>query len=387
MKRWLFLIAGVLLLTSCSSLKFWETKGQEGDGEVRPAKLEKFSKEIRIRKQWSSGAAGGTGDYEASLRPALGSGNIYAADNKGRVAALDAKTGKRQWSTKLRSPLSGGVGLGGGLVVVGTLDGEVYALEAFSGSVRWTAPVSSEVLSAPGANEDVVVVQTQDGQLIALDSQTGERRWKLDVDIPVLTLRGTGTPLVTSNMVIAGFATGKMLSFNSAKGSQNWENRVVIPQGRTELERMADLDGEPLLVDDVIYTTSYQGRIAAMSRGTGRNLWTQNSSSYHKPAYGLSQVYAVETDGTVRAFRAASGQVLWSNEQLKHRELTAPIVVAGYLAVADSDGFLHLLSQTDGRFIGRIKVDGSGVGEPMVSDGEKLYVLDNDGDITAYKFE
>jgi outer membrane protein assembly factor BamB len=354
--------------------------------KAEPAELVDFEKEIQPVKLWSKNLVG---DYESlgtGIRPVLDQGKVYVADSEGKVVAVDATTGETLWKVKLEVPVGGGVGIGGDLAFVGSTDGEVIALETGTGAERWRKQLSSEILAAPSGNGDIVVAQVQDGRIVGLDAQTGDERWQFEIEVPVLTLRGTSTPLVKGNTVITGFANGKVYAFSAATGDMMWENRITVPQGRSELERIVDIDGQPLLVDDIVYAVSYQGRIGAVSR-TGRGIWYQDMNSVHGPAYGLAQVYVADTEGQVKALRASSGSVLWTNDQLSHRTLNGPAVAGGYIMVADSEGYLHVLSQTDGRFLGRTKVDGSGVSAPMVSDGETLYILDNDGGLSAYTFE
>lgn len=351
-----------------------------------PAELVDFEKEVQPVKLWSKNLVG---DYESlgtGIRPVLDQGKVYVADSEGKVVAVDAITGETLWQVKLEIPVGGGVGVGGDLAFVGSTDGEVIALEAGTGAERWRKQLSSEILAAPSGNGDIVIAQVQDGRIVGLDAQTGDERWQFEIEVPVLTLRGTSTPLVKGNTVITGFANGKVYAFSAATGDMMWENRITVPQGRSELERIVDIDGQPLLVNDVVYAVSYQGRIGAVSR-TGKGIWYQDMNSIYGPAYGLAQVYVADTEGQVKALRASSGSVLWTNDQLSHRRLNGPAVAGGYIMVADSEGYLHVLSQTDGRFLGRTKVDGSGVSAPMVSDGEALYILDNDGGLSAYTFE
>ena len=382
--RFIALLSASILLSGCSWLDF----GAEGTKtEIEPAKLVDFDAEIKIRKTWSNGGVGDIDAVGSNLVPALSDGRVYAADTDGNVIAVSAENGKKIWKADLDTSLSGGVGVGSGSIFVGNTDGEVFALDASSGAVQWQYTASSEVLAAPVGDQQIVVVQSQDGRLVGLNAQSGEKLWQFNVDTPVLTLRGTSAPMLLGNTVVAAFANGKIYGLKADTGTQLWENRVAVPQGRTELERMVDVDGQPLLVGDVIYVGSYQGRLTAISRGTGRNLWYQDSSSHRGPAYGLSQVYVSEDGDIVKAFRANSGQVLWSNEQLTYRNLSAPVVAGGYVAVADGEGYLHVMSQTDGRFVGRARVDGSGVNAAMISDNDTLFVLDNDGALTAYRFE
>lgn len=389
MKRLSWLMC-IVLVSGCSWLGSGDDDNADNSSksiEIEPANLVDFDEEIDVRKVWSNGGVGGIDWIGSNLKPALANGVIYAADSSGNVTAVSADSGDTLWDIDLDTSLSGGVGTGGGAVFVGSIDGEVFALAAGSGEIQWKATVTSEVLAAPVSNGTIVAVQSQDARLVGLDAASGEQVWQFQLSVPVLTLRGTSSPIIVGSTVIASFANGKVYGVAIDSGTQLWESRVAVPQGRTELERMVDIDGQPLLVDGVLFAVSYQGRLTAINRGTGRNLWYQDSSSHQGPAFGNNQVYVAEEGDLVRAFRANSGQVIWTNEQLTYRKLSAPAVVGGYVAVADGDGYLHVLSQTDGRFVGRVKVDGSGVSAPMISDGETLYVLDNDGGLTAYRFE
>jgi outer membrane protein assembly factor BamB len=242
-------------------------------------------------------------------------------------------------------------------------------------------------LASPQSNGEVVAVQTIDNQLFAFDAKTGDALWQHEDDAPLLTVRGTSTALVTDRMILVGFDSGKLIAFNPENGSLIWESRLALPKGRTDLERMVDVDGEALLVDDVIYAVTYQGRLGAIARGTGRSLWFQDGSSHSSPAYSSGQVFVSEADSTVRAFNSGSGQVIWSNDQLFLRRVTGPAALAGYMAVADAEGYLHLLNTEDGSFVARTKVDGSGVSAPMLTVGDSLIVQSNSGSLSAFKIQ
>lgn len=351
-----------------------------------PAPLVNFESEVQPKKLWSKNIVGDYKSVGLGLKPALDNGVIYVADAKGQVVAVDATSGKRLWRVALNLPIGGGVGIGGDLIFVGTTDGDVVALEAETGTERWRKALSSEIVAAPSGNGDIVVAQVQNGRIIGLDAQTGDERWQFETDIPVLTLRGTSAPVVKGNTVVTGFANGKAYAFSAATGDLIWENRITVPTGRSELERIVDIDGQVLVVNNIAYAVSYRGRIGAVS-STGRGIWYQDANSVHGPAFGLQQIYLAELNGYVKALRATSGYMLWTNKELAHRNLTAPIVVGGYLLVADIKGYLHVLSQVDGHFVGRVHVSRSGVSASMVTDGDIVYILDNNGGLSAYAFE
>jgi outer membrane protein assembly factor BamB len=378
----LSLVLSVLLLSGCSLFE-----GDEEDAAITPAELVDFSAEASIEKIWSTKIGSGNKNYLITLRPASNGDTIFAADYSGNVSAINSSSGEKSWEVDLETMLTGGVGYGADMVMVGTIDGVVHVLNASDGSILWTSQVSSEILSSPKTNGDIVVVHSIDNQMVALSTEDGEEVWRHDGDAPILSVRGTSESIVTRNMVISGFDSGKLISFNALNGSINWETRLGLPKGKTELERMVDIDGEPLLVGDVVYAASYQGRIGALSRGTGRNLWSQDASSHHAPAYYEDKIYIAGAEDSVGAYGAGNGQRAWTNDQLFLRRITGPSLLGDKIAVADGEGYLHLLDSMDGHFVARTKVHGSGVSSPLLSLGDTLIVQANNGSLTAYKIQ
>ena len=289
------------------------------------------------------------------------------------------------YTTLFRSELavSGAIGVGHGLVVVGTLKGEVIALDQSTGEQKWRAVVTSEVLAAPAVNGDVVVVQTQDDRLIAFDSATGNQRWIYESTPAVLTLRGTGGPVLTDRLAIAGLSSGKVVAVDTQRGFPVWEQRVAVAQGRSELDRIVDIDGGLRLVGDTLYVVSYQGRVAGVDINNGRVLWQREASSYAGLDQGLGSVYVSLANGTLEGVDERSASALWSNDGLARRQLSAPAVYSSYIAVGDFEGYLHLLSQTDGRFVGREHIDSDGLRARPLVVGDWLYAFGNSGELVA----
>ncbi len=357
--------------------------GSSSKKELPPADLPKFEAEIKLRKEWSRSIGEGQGDNYNQLTPAVDGELIFAADVNGRVMAMDRTTGKVQWKTDLDVPVSGGVGAGHGLVLVGTLKGEVIALDSGSGEQKWHAQVTSEVLSAPATNGDVVIVQTQDDRLIALEASNGQQRWIYDNTPAVLTLRGTGAPLVTNQLAFAGLSTGKVIAVDTRRGLPVWEQRITVPQGRSELERVVDIDGGLLLSGGNLYVVTYQGRVAALEQNSGRILWQREASSYTGVAQGFGSVYVSQADGTVEGIDERSTSALWSNDGLARRQLSAPEVFSSYVAVGDLEGYLHLISQVDGRFVARTRIDSDGLRARPLVVGGWLYAFGNSGKLVG----
>ncbi|MBS4150889.1 outer membrane protein assembly factor BamB [Pseudomonadota bacterium DY0742] len=368
------LLAAAVFAAGCSS---------NSSKEPEPAELVKFDAEIQLDKMWSRSIGDGQGDTYNLLVPAVYGEQIYAADVDGLVVSMDRTTGKVNWKQDLDVSISGAVGAGYGLVLVGTLSGDVIALDVSTGEERWRSKVSSEVLSAPAINGDIVLVQTQDDRLIALEMDTGAQRWSYESAPAVLTLRGTGAPLLTNQLAIAGLSTGKVIALDTRRGLPVWEQRVAIPQGRSELERVVDIDGGLLLSGGTLYVGTYQGRAAALDVESGRVLWQRDASTYSGVALGYGSVYLSLADGTVESVDERSTTALWRNESLVRRQLSAPAVFSSYVVVGDKEGYIHLLSQVDGRFVARERIDSNGVRARPVVDGDWLYVYGNGGKLVA----
>jgi outer membrane protein assembly factor BamB len=351
--------------------------------ELPPAELPKFEREVQLKKEWSRSIGKGQGDTFNMLTPAVEGERIFAADVRGLVLALDRLSGKVLWKNDLEAPVSGAVGAGYGLVLLGTLKGEVIALDSSSGEEKWRARVTSEVLAAPAVNGDVVLVQTQDDRLIAFDADTGSQRWIFENTPAVLTLRGTGSPVLTNRLAIAGLSTGKVIALDAQRGIPVWEQRVAIPQGRSELERVVDIDGGLLLSGGTLYAVSYQGRVAAMDLENGRILWQREASSSVGVAQGFGNVYVSQASGTVEGIDERSSSALWSNDALARRQLSAPEVFSSYVVFGDLEGYLHLISQVDGRFVGRERIDSSGLRARPLVVGDWLYAFGNGGNLVA----
>ncbi|MCV6604975.1 MAG: PQQ-binding-like beta-propeller repeat protein, partial [Porticoccaceae bacterium] len=237
---------------------------------------------------------------------------------------------------------------GGSQVYVGDIEGRFYALNASDGIQQWQVSLKSEILSAASGDDQRVVVQTKNGIIYMLSADSGEQLWEYKTLTPILTNYGTSSPLLAGGLVIIGTADGKIVALRADTGAFQWESRIANPRGRTELEKLSDVDGEIVIDGQVLYATSYQGTAVALSRSRGAKLGSQKSSSFHGPAISGSRVFVVEEGDYVRALRGTGMQPLWENDQLKQRVLNAPAVVAGYVAVADAAGYLHLLHPDDG---------------------------------------
>ncbi|MFP8966686.1 outer membrane protein assembly factor BamB [Pokkaliibacter sp. CJK22405] len=375
----LHFLAGALLTSALlSGCGLWGSTP-----ENQPAELQDIDATLKVKTLWDHDVGSSDADDPTPLMPAVSEKEVFAATNEGSVVAYNRESGKQLWEKDLEARISGGVGYNGDLIAVATLDGQLFALDAATGEVRWKREVPTEVLAPPQGSPSLIVVQFIDGSLVAYSATDGSEVWSYDSSAPALTLRGTASPLVFNNATIANFSSGKIALLSNDTGSVIWEKRLSMPDGRSELDRMVDAMGRPAFADNVLYTATYQGTITAMESSNGRVLWSKPFSSAHGVAVDDTAVYGVSDEGDVVAFDRRSGAVLWQQNALKYRSLGTPVVWGDVLAVSDFEGYVHVLSRFDGRFVNRIHVDSDGIAGDMQSAGQSLYILSNSGRLEA----
>jgi outer membrane protein assembly factor BamB len=404
MTRNLTLAGACLLLASGCSWFTWLpwVDGKESEGEIlKPAKLTKYDAEVNIRQIWKKGVGEGLGRKYLRIRPVVVADQIIAADGYGRVQSFDRFSGKTRWRSQLpaesggflssfnvldrtdTSFVSGGVGAGGGMAFIGTTNGQVIAFSVAEGNEVWRQTVDGEVLAPPVVGEGLVFLQTIDGSLTALELETGEERWQVDNQVPVLTLRGTATPVYDDGVVYAGFASGNLIATRAETGEPIWEHRVKLPEGRSELDRMVDVDSTPLIDGPIVYAVAYQGNVRGVRRSDGNPLWELPLSSFLDLDEGYGHLYVVTDQDAIVAIDRQSAEEVWRQNALYRRRLSSPVVFSNYVAVTDDDGYLHILAQNDGRLLGRRKLDGKGVRSRMLYADGMLYALGNSGGLHA----
>jgi outer membrane protein assembly factor BamB len=362
-------VVGAIFAVACS-----------GPSGPKMAELSELSANIPVRTLWQA-SVGGAGD--AVFHPAVAGRSVYAAAGDGTVARFDAEDGKEMWRVNAGMELSSGVGSDGALVAVGTLEGEVIALDAASGETRWRARVSSEVVSPPVLAGGLVMVRTGDNRLFALEVKDGKRRWFYQRTPPVLTVRAPAGMVVEGGYVYAGFAGGKLASIALANGGVRWEATVSLSHGATELERVTDVVGTPVVTEREACAVAYQGRLACFETRSGNPLWSRELSSTVGPAPAGTYIVVSDDKGTVHALDRASGSTVWKQDRLFLRRLTTPLLVGAEVLVGDVEGYVHFLSRETGAFVGRAATDGSPIRSPLVRLNRGFLVQTQDGNLYA----
>lgn len=382
--RSLPLLMTSLLLSACSSLSWMWPGNWFGESELPPADLVELKPEIGIRTLWTASLGKGTAGQGVKLVPTMAGGRIFVADRYGKVGAFDARNGTPAWKVEQDLAVSAGPGVGEGLVLLGTSDAEVVALDQETGALKWRSRVPSEVLSVPQASESVVVVQSIDGKVTGLDAKTGQRLWLYDRSAPPLTLRGTSTPSISgSSSVICGFDSGRLVALGLGTGTVLWEAVITPPSGRSELERMVDIDTDPLVMGGVVFIGTYQNEVAAVAEDTGIVFWRRKLSAFSSMSADWRHLFVTDSADVVWAIDPRSGAPLWKQDKMPRRRLSGPVVVGDYLVVGDYEGYLHWLSVEDGHFMARSRVGRDPISARLRVDGDTLYALGESGDFAA----
>jgi outer membrane protein assembly factor BamB len=399
LRRILVLALVIAIAPGCSTMKGWFGGKKSGD---EPAKLTDIQQQISVKKLWSISLGDGEGERWLRQHPTLSNGRIYATDDEGNLRAIDGATGKELWSSNavslehkesifkfwkreaIEAGLTGSPGVGEGLVVVGGRNGEVVAFGE-DGSKKWETKVSSEVLSAPYIGEGRVVVRSNDGRVFGLDT-SGQRKWVYDRGLPTLSVRGNATPVGASGIVYVGYDDGTLVALRADDGQRLWEQLVAEPEGRTELARMADIDGELLLDGPALYVVSYHDKVMGISVQTGQPVWTHDVGGWSGAALTPNALLLTDREGNIWALDRNTGDSLWKQNLLERRQLTTPVVMGDYGVVGDLEGYLHWFKLDTGDIVGRVRVEGAAIrGTPQLSADGTLYALSNEGELAAYR--
>ncbi|MDH5471232.1 MAG: outer membrane protein assembly factor BamB [Gammaproteobacteria bacterium] len=374
--RLLLLLVPFVLLNSC---------GSEEDNSEPPSELVDFESSVEIKKLWDVSVGGGVGQHYLKLYPLMLSDRLIVTDRNGSVQAINLDNGHELWSVDLDVVISGGVGGNEKYHAVSSRDGEVILIDADKGKIKWRANVSSEVLVPAEIVADKLIVRTVDGKIIALSLTAGEEQWVFKRDIPALSLRGSSRLLTIDNKIFAGLDSGRLVALDN-NGNSLFDAAVEIPRGKSELERIIDIDGDSVFSNNVLYVASFQGSVIALDVRRGQLIWKRKLSTYTGVDISGSSLFSSDERDHLWALDRNNGATLWKMEKLAARRLTKPSVIMDAIVVGDYAGYLHFVSQYDGHFLARVDTDTSGFIVPPLIRGDRLYVLSSDGELSAYQY-
>jgi outer membrane protein assembly factor BamB len=345
------------------------------------APLPPLTNSVAVSTLWQANIGN---SQQAVFSPAVAGDSIYVAAYDGAITRLDAGSGKQLWRINAGERLTGGVGSDGKLVAVGSGKGEVLAFET-NGTALWKAQVSSEVLAAPQVADDVVVVRSADGRIFGLGAKDGKRKWYYQRATPALTVRSPVGISISSGVAYAGFAGGKLVAINLDNGAVRWEATVALPRGTTELERVTDVIGLPVVSEREVCAVAYQGRIGCFDLATGQAVWGREMSSTSGLSLDARYAFVSDDKGAVHALDRIGGTSVWKQDKLRLRNLSAPLALGSEIVVADIQGYVHLLARDSGAFVGRVATDGSPVStNPVMLPNGGFLIQTRNGGLYAF---
>lgn len=392
-------VACLLLMSGCSTIS--DVFKNDKEKATAPSPLVDIANPIAIKKLWSVSVGEGEGDLGVRQKPVIDNDLIFAADSANRLSAIEKTSGKVKWAVnpneeskkggwkfwqKSTQPfaLTGGPAVYSGLVVIGGRNGEVFAYNALDGSLLWKTMVSSSVISAPLVTFDTVVVRSNDGKVIALDLSNGTKKWQFDRGLPTLSVRGNSSPVLGPGLIFIAYEDSTVIALRQQDGQRVWEQLVAKPDGRNELERMADIDGELQVGDRELFASSYRNSTMSIALNNGQPIWVREIGGYAGVALLSDRVVVTDNGGNVWALDRAGGSDVWKQGALTKRYLTTPVVQGAYIVVADREGYVHWLDAQTGDLKGRVKASSAIVGSPVVSDDGILLIQSVDGKLSAY---
>lgn len=349
------------------------------DNTPQPKELKEIQPKVKMAQNWTApvGKTRKTNEY-LNIKPAIRGDIIYTADASGLVQAVSKKDGQIKWSTSLKNNIVSAPTVADGYLVVGTNASTLVLLNQSDGKEIWQNKVSAEVLAPPALSHQKVIAKTIDGKVYAIDAVNGKQLWVADHGAPSLVLKASSSPIIVDNLVLVGFSDGKLDALELQTGRLIWQRSIAYGMGASDVERLVDIDSDPIISNNVAYLATYQGYVGALSLSNGQFIWRKPASVYKNMLLSHNNLYFTDSNDVLWSLNSNTGQVNWKQTSLKARGLTAPALVGGNLVVGDKTGYLHILSTQTGELLGRSQLSGGVTVSPSVS-GKNMYVLTNNG--------
>jgi len=378
--RWLLVIFFLFLNQGCSLFG-----GDDEDESLLPAELIEFTETLDVDQQWKASVGKGHEGLGIALNPTTDGETVYAASFNGNVIAINANNGRKIWKQSFDFSFTAGPTYKDGILVLGTNNGELINIDSMTGEILWTTTVSSEILAPVAIKDDQIFVRSVDGNLTAFLSDNGSLMWTANHRVPRLSLRGTTSPEVFANAVLSGFDDGKVSAYDLVDGSLLWETMLTPPGGRTEIEKINDIDAPMTIVGNELYVGSYQGALAALALESGDIIWLTEASIYAGMAVDEDAVFVSESDGSVMALSRFTGREIWKKDNLLNRYPSAPVIIGDSIIVGDLEGYLHWLDKESGETQQRISIGKDKISSvPLVME-DTVIVQTDGGNLVSVK--
>lgn len=349
------------------------------DNTPKPKELKQIDPKLNISQNWTVpvGKPHKNNEY-LKLKPVIRGDVIYTADASGLVQAVRKRDGINQWSLQLNHGVVSGPAVADGFVAVGTNASTLVLINQIDGKELWHAKVSSEILSPPAISHKKVVAKTIDGKVFAFDVVSGKQLWMADHGSPSLVLKASSSPIILDNLVLIGFSDGKLDALELQTGRVIWQRSIAYATGSSDVERLVDIDADPIVKDNVAYLASYQGYIGALSLSDGQFIWRKPGSVYKNMVLSSNTLFLTDTKDVIWSIDSKTGHVNWKQTALKARGLTEPVLIGNDLVVGDKTGYVHIFEKQTGDLLARSQLSGGVSFSPNVT-GKDLYVLTDNG--------
>lgn len=376
MKIKLIVVALITMMQGCAQVDDYML-GK--DNTPKPQALEQINPKVKVAQNWTSpvGKARKSQEY-LKIKPVIRGDYIYSADASGLIQSVNKKDGSIKWSTQLKSGIVSGPSVADGFIAVGTNSSSLVLLNQADGKELWRAKVSGEILSPPALSHQKVIAKTIDGKVFAYDAVTGKLLWTADHGSPSLVLKASSSPIIIDNLVLIGFSDGKLDAIELDTGRVVWQRSIAYATGASDVERLVDIDADPIVKNKVAYLASYQGYIGALSLTDGQFIWKKSGSVYKNMILSANTLYLTDSNDVVWSINSRTGQVNWKQTALKARGLTEPVLLGNDLVVGDKTGYLHFIGSQTGELLARSQLSGGVSISPNVA-GRNLYVLTDNG--------
>jgi len=378
MKNNIFLSVILILISSCSTLAFWEDATE--DDVIEPVALKSFKNEYPLSIEWKKSFKGE--NSLGSFKPSFYSGNMLVADPEGNIVSLNPQSGKENWKINLNRELASGVASGFGKLVVSDLNGFVIALDIDTQEIIWEKNIGGEVLSNAVVSASLILVKNSVGELVALSASSGETKWSFRSQLPALTVRGTGESIIENGIVFSTFDNGRLAAFQLETGFFLWDAPISFVEGSSELENLIDGDSAPVLAKQLIFATNYQGNLTAFDVAQKRPVWNADASSFYSPIVTNNMIMVIQHDGSILSFSLANLSPSWTSEEYLRRQLSSGVAYKNLLLVGDLDGYVHAINPMTGITVGRKKVSGNPIMN-IVTFRDFAYVIDLESNVVA----
>lgn len=396
MRYRILILSVALLLTGCAGLEaakdMWSTATESifgKDNAEPPTPLsEDFVSKIKLTIQWKESIGKGAGEQNINLVPSVNEDSVLVADCKGLLQSRNRLNGEKRWEVETELNFSSGPVLHKDKLFLGTKDGEVAAFAVADGTLLWKATLASEIIALPAVANGFVVVRGSDGRITGLEEKSGSTQWTHERTAPPLAVRSKGGPAIAGDLVIDGYGGGKLVALRLKDGQMEWDAVVALAKGRSEIDRLVDINATPVVRGDTLYVSGYQGGVAAVSQKDGEVQWRQEKLFSHSGLTGTRKaLFLSDASSDVWRLEMRNGSDMWKQKELHQRRLTPPVPVKDKLVVGDYEGYVHVLSQDTGGLLARLEVDDTPIDAPPVVYNDALYVYTTGGELAALVLE